>query len=655
MNSKKVKIKTILTFGTIAIIVGSTILPIVNPLDTDHSKIERANEKSLMANQINDKNQVANGTTLYVGGSGPGNYTNIQDAIDDASNGDTVFVYNGIYYENVVVDRSINLIGEDKNTTIIDGCGAEDVMWIYSSSVMVSEFTIENSSKDIWRWSFGIWVRGEEFIKNIHISNCIVKNNLGGIRLGNVYDSCITNCYIRDNFGASIDTILSSHNIKIKHCTINNNGAEEYDHWLLPGGIHIRGLESLCRNIIITDCEVYNNWYCGINIERSKDVEVHHNNVHGNRGTGICVSGAYYGPSFDINIHDNDISKNKRYKSYPEYGGIYLEDCSNVAIIQRNDIYSNSYGVVIHCSSNNIIRENNITRDGDGILFEGSSNNNTLYRNIISSSSCGVYLSGTQFGSSSYNTFSQNIIYNNSYGIHSTSCSNNKIENCIIRDNPSNIYLCWSQNDKIENCAIFDGSYGIRLQDSSNDIILNCTISNNEYGIYLAISNKNSIHHNKFINNANQAWDNGNNNWDDGKEGNYWDDYHGIDLNGDGIGDIPYHIDGDESCDRHPLMNPINSIINEPRRGYLYIANREIPIPFRNTIIIGEMTVNIAENDFVKVDFYIDDELKNTDLEPPFQWEWNEKAFWKHTLKVVAYEDDGNITSDGIKVMIFNV
>ncbi|MBP1662308.1 MAG: hypothetical protein H6P94_557, partial [Thermoplasmatales archaeon] len=34
----------------------------------------------------------SSGTWLYVGGSGPGNYTKIQDAIDNASDGDTIFV-----------------------------------------------------------------------------------------------------------------------------------------------------------------------------------------------------------------------------------------------------------------------------------------------------------------------------------------------------------------------------------------------------------------------------------------------------------------------------------------------------------------------------------------------------------------------------------
>ncbi len=55
------------------------------------------------------------GITLYVGGTGAGNYSTIQSAIDAASSGDTVFVYNGIYYENVVLNKDdINLIGENK-------------------------------------------------------------------------------------------------------------------------------------------------------------------------------------------------------------------------------------------------------------------------------------------------------------------------------------------------------------------------------------------------------------------------------------------------------------------------------------------------------------------------------------------------------------
>jgi len=50
------------------------------------------------------------GNTLYVGGSGPSNYSTIQYAVDNASYLDTIFVYSGTYYENVKIYTSVVLI-----------------------------------------------------------------------------------------------------------------------------------------------------------------------------------------------------------------------------------------------------------------------------------------------------------------------------------------------------------------------------------------------------------------------------------------------------------------------------------------------------------------------------------------------------------------
>lgn len=63
----------------------------------------------------------SNGNILYVGGSGANNYTSIQDAIDDAENGDIVFVYDDSspYYECIIINKSIELKGENKYTTVI--------------------------------------------------------------------------------------------------------------------------------------------------------------------------------------------------------------------------------------------------------------------------------------------------------------------------------------------------------------------------------------------------------------------------------------------------------------------------------------------------------------------------------------------------------
>ena len=122
---------------------------------------------------------ISNGKTLYVGGSGPGNYSKIQDAIDNASDGDTVFVFNGTYYVRVdsltglVVDKSITLIGEDKNNTTINGSGCWSIIEITANNTIISRFTVRDGN-------FGIY--GRE-IKNVNISMMNITQTSRGIIL----------------------------------------------------------------------------------------------------------------------------------------------------------------------------------------------------------------------------------------------------------------------------------------------------------------------------------------------------------------------------------------------------------------------------------------------------------------------------------------
>ncbi|MEE9151911.1 MAG: pectinesterase family protein [Thermoplasmata archaeon] len=86
----------------------------------------------------------ARATTIYVDDDGGADYTSIQDAINAASDDNTVYVYSGTYYENVMVNRSISLIGEDKNTTIINGDGNSSVVSVVNSGVNLTGFTCSN-------------------------------------------------------------------------------------------------------------------------------------------------------------------------------------------------------------------------------------------------------------------------------------------------------------------------------------------------------------------------------------------------------------------------------------------------------------------------------------------------------------------------------
>ena len=180
-----------------------------------------------------------NGNTLYVGGSGPNNYTRIQDAINDSNNGDTVFVYNGTYYEFVLINKQITLRGEDKNNTIIEGSGTPyvAVFHVYptgATNVKISNFTIRNTPDYC-----GISLHSS----NNTITNCILYNLHGGIYVHSDNNSII-NCQCYNNFvGISINT---GNNNEISYCQCYSN---EY------GGITI----SNGNNNKISNCNIYSN------------------------------------------------------------------------------------------------------------------------------------------------------------------------------------------------------------------------------------------------------------------------------------------------------------------------------------------------------------------------------------------------------------
>ncbi len=122
-----------------------------------------------------ENNDNLGGKTLYVGGSGPGNYTKIQDAIDDASDGDTVFVYSGTYYlldEDITfINKAIELKGESRDNTIITSDN-NSLLYISACNISISSFTFD-------RCTIGCGPKqiDEQNINNIKISNNRIKGD----------------------------------------------------------------------------------------------------------------------------------------------------------------------------------------------------------------------------------------------------------------------------------------------------------------------------------------------------------------------------------------------------------------------------------------------------------------------------------------------
>ena len=182
------------------------------------------------------------GNILYVGGSGPNNYTKIQGAINAAGDGNTIFVYSGICYENIVINKSINLVGESKETTIIDGNNTGDVIDIIVDNVTIEGFTIRNGGN--WPYAGVKIYHGNDN----SIYNCNISNNNDGIRLHHSSNTSIYNCNISNNSGGIY--LDSSNNNSIYNCNISNN-------W---GGIHAWH----SNNNSIYNCNISNNNYDGI-------------------------------------------------------------------------------------------------------------------------------------------------------------------------------------------------------------------------------------------------------------------------------------------------------------------------------------------------------------------------------------------------------
>jgi parallel beta-helix repeat protein len=123
---KSVGLQKYLLVGILLIFLGTCILPSTASSSKDHSA------------------PASGGNWLYVGGSGNGNFTYIQEAVDNANEGDTIFVYSGWYEESIRINKSIVVCGEDRNTTSIVGKNTSEIVRIDQTSVTLKGFTIES-------------------------------------------------------------------------------------------------------------------------------------------------------------------------------------------------------------------------------------------------------------------------------------------------------------------------------------------------------------------------------------------------------------------------------------------------------------------------------------------------------------------------------
>ena len=322
---------------------------------------------------INTKNiyqiSESEGIYLFVGGSGPNNYTKIQDAIDDASDGDTVYVFDDSspYYEHLIINNSIDLIGENRDTTTIDGGGTGIIIDFIADYVNVSGFTIAGGGK-----MSALFINSEN--NNINCNHFISNNWIAIYLIGE--SNKVTNNTIDDNYHTGVYVVSSSRNNFIYNNTIQNCG---------QCGI---SLTSSCDNIvsenIVINCELEN-----IMVGCGKNHLIINNTLAVGQHPGINLVGTDY-----TIITGNDISGFSH--------GILLNGANN-NIVTKNFIHKNyNWGIRLFTADLNIISHNEFVDNDEGISL-GWSDNNTIFENLIMfSGEIGICMFG-----------SNNVIYHN--------------------------------------------------------------------------------------------------------------------------------------------------------------------------------------------------------------------------------------------------
>ena len=274
----------------------------------------------------------------------PDDYPTIAAAIGNATDGDTIFVKKGTYNtlnESLQINKPIQLIGEDRDTTIIDGNHAGNIVEVTANNVEISGFTIQNSGSR----ETGIQVKT---CKGSRITNNVIKNNFGGLVLDHCSNILISENKIQSNFGTPNIFISNSSYVTFSKNYVANNAGEALV-------VYHCSDSTVAENQIVTNG--FSNGALGLGavVSNSRGITVSMNNITGNaQGLGLVES------------HANNIFRNYvRSNSF----GIGLSTGTTDNSIYENNIQSNNHGIDVHEASNNRVYHNNFTSNTVQISF----------------------------------------------------------------------------------------------------------------------------------------------------------------------------------------------------------------------------------------------------------------------------------------------
>ncbi len=277
---------------------------------------------------------MASADTLTVGSSGC-DYTKIQDAVDNASAGDTIVVYYGTYPENVRINnKDLTIEGEDRETTIIDGCGSGDCIRVSSSDVGISGFTIKNAG------GHGVYAYGSD----LNLSNATIR----GCGKSAIYFKYGKSLTLRDSI--------------LENC---NDGLYYY-YTAATGNATIEG--NLIR-------DTAGNGLC-INLASGKSVTINDNMII--NSTGLNSDGIYCAIAGDgglVTMKNNTIKNSGS-------DGVYLSGAKCSTLVNNTIASNKGPGISLHSSDSNLLFHNNLVNN-DPNAYDSNPASNDWYHPVL--------------------------------------------------------------------------------------------------------------------------------------------------------------------------------------------------------------------------------------------------------------------------------
>jgi parallel beta-helix repeat protein len=289
----------------------------------------------LCASSLLVTRSVAASRTWTVDPNGSADYRTIQQALDSAVDGDSIVVHSGTYYESVVVNKRVSIVGQDAVSTVIDGNGSARVVTLSAGGIALGGFTIRDG------------VEGVTVLSNMNnLTGNVLINNFVGLVLSS----------------GSEGNIVSENDISLS----------------VTYGIY----GDRCGKNLIAENNVSSNGYDGIFLYQSDPCVLDHNRILSN-----TMDGARIRYSSNNTVEGNLFSGNDK-------GLVILSDedplrkpgLAKNNTIEENIVVNNSCGIMIEHAAvsaemaENVIRGNLIGFNGIGLNVSGS-NGNLIFNN----------------------------------------------------------------------------------------------------------------------------------------------------------------------------------------------------------------------------------------------------------------------------------